>query len=202
MEKLDVKTTMQLPEGYTLLEHIDLQKDKKLMITVNALALGVMLLLVVMGHLFVPISRLYTTEDGVGMMWLRMAVLIAGYHIYTVAHELTHGIFMKYYSGAPVKYGFTWSYAYAGSEAYFDKHSYIAIALAPIVILGIMLIVFNAVVPENWFWIVYLIQIANLSGAAGDLYVTARFSKQPEDILVQDSGVAMSVYSRCTNKDE
>ena len=196
-----MKTTTQLPEGYALSEHIDLQKDKKLMLAVNGLALVVMLLLGVIGHLFVPISQFCTMEDGVGMMWLRLAVLFAGCTIYMVLHELTHGVFMKHYSGAPVKYGFTWSYAYAGSEAYFDKRSYIVIALAPIVVLGIVLTVLNAIVPESWFWVVYFVQIANLSGAAGDLYVTARFSKKPKDILIQDSGVAMSVYSRYTNRE-
>lgn len=190
-----MKTTVQLPEGYGLLEHIDLQKDKKLMGTVNGLALAAMVILAAVGHFIVPVSTLYTTEDGVGMMWLRIVVLFAGYVIYMVLHELTHGVCMKYYSGAPVKYGFTGMYAYAGSEAYFDKRSYIVIALAPIVVLGIVLMVINAIVPESWFWVVYFVQIGNLSGAAGDLYVTARFSKQPDDILIQDSGVAMSVYT-------
>lgn len=189
-----MKSTVVLPEGYVLLEHIDLQKDKKLMGIVNGLALAAMVPLAILGHLVVPISALYSTEDGIGMMWLRLAVLFAGYLLYMVLHELTHGVCMKHYSGAPVKYGFTWSYAYAGSEAYFDRRSYIVIALAPIVVLGIVLAVVNALVPESWFWVVYFIQIGNLSGAAGDLYVTARFRKHPETVLIQDSGVAMSVY--------
>jgi len=189
-----MKSTVVLPEGYVLLEHIDLQKDKKLMGTVNGLALAAMVPLAVLGHLIVPISALHSTADGIGMMWLRLAVLFAGYLLYMVLHELTHGVCMKHYSGAPVKYGFTGVYAYAGSEAYFDRRSYFVIALAPIVVLGIVLAVINALVPESWFWVVYFIQIGNLSGAAGDLYVTARFRKHPETVLIQDSGVAMSVY--------
>ncbi len=55
-----------------------------------------------------------------------------------------------------------------------------------------------AIVPDEWFWIAYIIQIANISGAAGDLYVTARFTRLPKDILVRDSGVAMEVYSKET----
>ncbi len=194
-----MSNTLTLPEGYTLLEHIDLQKDKKLMGIVNGLAMAAMLILMLVGHLIVPLSSIYSTESGVGAMFLRLAVMMGGYVLYLVLHELTHGICMKHYSGAPVQYGFTGAYAYAGSEAYFNKRSYIVIALAPIVVLGTVLAVLNAAVPEEWFWVVYFIQAGNLSGAAGDLYVTARFSKQPEDILIQDSGVAMSVYSRQTN---
>lgn len=189
-----MKSTAVLPEGYVLLKHIDLQKDKKLMGTVNGLALAAMVPLAVLGHLIVPISTLYSTAEGIGAMWLRLTILFAGYLLYMVLHELTHGVCMKHYSGVPVKYGFTWSYAYAGSEAYFDRRSYIVIALAPIVVLGIVLAVINVLVPESWFWVVYFIQIGNLSGAAGDLYVTARFRKHPETVLIQDSGVAMSVY--------
>ena len=189
-----MKTVTKLPEGYVLLEHIDLQQDKKLMGTVNGLAVVVMLILAVAGHCIVPISELYSAEDGVAMMLLRVSVLTVGYLAYLVLHELTHGVCMKHYSGAPVKYGFTGVYAYAGSEAYFDRKSYIVIALAPIVVLGIILGIVNVLVPESWFWVVYFIQIGNLSGAAGDLYVTARFRKHPETVLIQDSGVAMSVY--------
>jgi hypothetical protein len=87
-------------------------------------------------------------------------------------------------------------YAYAGSEAYFNKKSYIIIALAPVVIWGAVLGVLCAVLPQSWFWVVYLIQIGNISGAAGDFYVTFKFLKLPKDILVNDTGVAMTVYTK------
>lgn len=44
------------------------------------------------------------------------------------------------------------------------------------------------------FWVVYFIQITNISGAAGDLYITFRFRKLPNDILINDTGVEMRVY--------
>ena len=34
-----------------------------------------------------------------------------------------------------------------------------------------------------------------LSGAAGDLFVTVKFSRMPSDVLIQDYGVGMKVYS-------
>ena len=102
---------------------------------------------------------------------------------------------MKIFGTKKVKYGFTGMYAYAGSDDYYDKKSYIIIALAPIVVWGIVLAIINVLVPYEWFWVVYLIQLINLSGAAGDLFVTVRFSKMPKDILVRDYGVGMTVYS-------
>ena len=48
---------------------------------------------------------------------------------------------------------------------------YLIIAFAPVVILGIILAVLTVAFYETAFWTLYLIQIVNLSGAAGDFYV-------------------------------
>lgn len=56
--------------------------------------------------------------------------------------------------------------------------------------------ILNLLVPTGWFWVVYLIQMMNISGAAGDLYVSASFSKLPKDILINDTGVSMTIYSK------
>ena len=115
--------------------------------------------------------------------------------LYIILHEFVHGITMKLCGTKKVKYGFKGVYAFAGSEDYYDKKSYLTIALAPVVLWGILLTILSLVVPTQWFWVVYFIQISNISGAAGDMYVTARFSKLPDDILVKDYGVGMTVYS-------
>ena len=103
---------------------------------------------------------------------------------------------MKRFSDAKVKYGFTGFYAYAASDGFFHKKHYVIIALSPIVILGCVLLILNFLVPVSWFWIVYIIQVLNISGAAGDLYVTLKMNKMPSDILVQDAGVSMTVYAK------
>ena len=109
-------------------------------------------------------------------------------------HEFVHGIIIKRYSGKKADYGFTGMYAYAGSKACFNKKNYLVIALAPVVLWGIVLTALLLIVPKYWFWPAFLIQLTNLSGASGDLYVVWTFSRMPEDILVQDTGVAMTVY--------
>ena len=57
----------------------------------------------------------------------------------------------------------------------------------------LLLLIF--LVPPDWFWVVYLIQAFNVSGAAGDLYATVLFARLPKHILVQDTGTAMTVYA-------
>lgn len=185
-----------LPDGYNEIYTIDLQKNIKSAFLVNLLAIVIAVLLVVPMHFAVPIFSVFSMEKGMKNYLLRFGVLIVLIVLYMVLHELVHGIAMKICGTKKVKYGFTGMYAFAGSKDYYDKKAYIFIALAPVVLWGIVLAVITPLVPVEWFWVVYMIQITNLSGAAGDLFVTVKFSRLPSDILVQDYGVGMKVYSQ------
>ncbi len=186
----------KLPEGYREIYDIDLQKNKKAALTVNLLAVVIAVLMIVPMHFFVPVSSMFSMENGMKNYILRFGVLLVLIILYMILHELVHGIAMKICGTKKVKYGFTGMYAFAGSKDFYDKKSYIFIALAPVVLWGIVLAVVNSFVQYEWFWVVYMIQIFNLSGAAGDLFVTVKFSRLPGDILVQDYGVGMKVYSQ------
>ena len=188
--------TQTLPENYRELLSIDLQKDKKTALLVNMAAVGAMVVLVLIGLLLVPFRTLLDFSQGFGLYFLRLGVLLAGMFAYIVLHELTHAAVMKAYGAKKLRFGFTGMYAYAGSEAdYFAKRPYRHIALAPLVLWALIFGLLSALVPQEWFWVVWILQIANVSGAAGDVYVTLRLLRLPRDILVRDTGVAMTVYS-------
>ncbi len=191
-----MKALNALPDGYNQIYEIDLQKNKKTALLVNALALVIAALMVVLMNFCVPYSTLFSFEEGLTQYFLRFGVLMVGIVVYLVLHELVHGITMKICGTQKVKYGFTGLYAFAGSDDYYDKKSYIAIALAPVVVWGIVIAIINCFMPQEWFWVVYFLQIMNISGAAGDMYVTCKFLKMPNDILVRDHGVGMRVYSK------
>ena len=190
-----MRSFSKLPDGFVEIYSIDLKKNKKAALLVNALAIIIGVALAIIGHFIVPITTLFSMDSGITMYMLRYLVLVISLILYIILHELVHGIAMKICGTKKVKYGFTGLYAFAGSNDYYDKVSYIFIALAPIVVWGIILAVINIFVPAEWFWIVYFIQLSNLSGAAGDLYVTVKFSKMPRDILIFDYGVGMKVFS-------
>lgn len=191
-----MKTVSQLPNGYREIYTVDLQKNKKMALLVNGLATLIGVLLAVPMHFVVPFSTLFDMSAGLAAYFIRFGVLFVSILVYTVLHELVHGAAMKLCGTKRVKYGYTGLYAYAGSEDYYGKAAYIFIALAPVVLWGIVLLVVQFCVPTAWFWVVYIVQITNLSGAAGDYFVTLRFLRLPADILVRDSGVSMCVYSR------
>ncbi len=191
-----MKSYSSLPEGYSQCMKLDLQNDKRTALLVNAACIFIMAVMLALGHLVYPLDAFLFSKDSVGLMLLRFLIILAGNIAYIVLHEAIHGIFMKLFSDVKVNYGFTGMYAFAGSSAYFTKMPYIVIALSPIVIFGVLFAVLCFIVPPTWFWVPYFLQIMNVSGAAGDLYVTYKFTKLPSDILVNDTGVCMTVYSK------
>lgn len=191
-----IKSTSKLPDGYKPIYTVDLRKNKKAALTVNLLAIIITAILIVPMLFLVPISGLFDMSSGLPAYILRFSALLLFQLAYLVLHELVHGIAMKICGTKKVKYGFTGMYAFAGSGDYYGKTAYIFIALAPVIFWGVVLAIITPIVPVHWFWAVYLVQVTNLSGAAGDMFVTARFSRFPADILVKDSGVSMTVYSK------
>ena len=190
-----MKSFTELPMGYRQIFSVNLQKDKKTAMVINIGAIIIGIIMAVPMHFYIPITSLFDFSQGMGNYLARFIVLMVSMIAYIILHEAVHGVAMKICGTKKIKYGFTGLYAFAGSDDFYDKGSYIFIALAPVVLWGIVLAVINCFVPESWFWVVYFIQIANISGAAGDIYVTAKFSKMPDDILVKDIGVGMTVYS-------
>ena len=191
-----MRSYSELPEDYTEILQIDLQKNKRLMLLVNALAIAIGVIMAVPMHFYVPIGSLFSMDKGLFAYSVRFAALVVLMVVYMILHELVHGAAMKLCGTKKVKYGFTGMYAFAGSTDYYPKKPYIFIALAPVVLWGAVIALINPFVPSEWFWVVWLLQIINISGAAGDIYVTCRFSRLPSDILVRDHGMSMKVYGR------
>ena len=88
-----MKAISHLPAGYRQIDSIDLQKDKKAALTVNALALLIGAAMILGANPFVPIASLFTGSDNltVGLRFLVLGVFIFAY---LFLHELVHGIVM------------------------------------------------------------------------------------------------------------
>lgn len=182
-----------LPSGYREIRRIDLKQDKKLMLLVTGLSLLILAAMVVPAF----VARGGICFYGGAPASVKLVVFAAALVGYVVLHELTHGVFIRLLGGVKPEYGFSLMYAYAGStKAYFKKWPYLVIAMAPVVIWGCVLLALQFVVSDSWWWVAYMIQVMNVSGAAGDFYVAVLLPRMPEDTLIQDTGVAMTFYSR------
>ena len=186
-----MKAFHPLPDGYKEILHINLQEDQKTALKINVFSIIAAIVVFLIGKLIAPSSSMLAMKLS---SWLLLA---AGFIVYMVLHEATHAIVMKAVGAKKVIFGFTGMYAFAGSkEDYFDKSSYRLIALAPVVVWGIIFAILAFVVPADYYWVLWLLQVANISGAAGDLYVTFRFWNFPPSILVMDTGIDMTVYDK------
>ena len=192
----------ELPEGYAEIKRVNFQKNKKLALFLNVGAAVILIAFFFIGVQFVPFSFSIDAENLTSALLNLIKVLLhlfgmlLSIFLYITAHELVHGIYIKKYSGQKAKYGFTGMYAYAGSDAYFNKRQYIVIALAPVVLFGLAFFLLMLLLPQEWFWHIYLLQMMNLSGAVGDLYITGLICRLPSDVLTTDKGVEMAMYSR------
>lgn len=182
-----------LPAGYRYAGNLDFMRNRKQMKIVIWLSLALVIVPALGGLIFVPVGPSLKLMNGRWVLWPALgAALIA----YIPLHELTHGIVMFALSGVPPKYGLKLPYAYAGSTAWFDRRSHIVTALAPVVAWGVGLQIAIAKLPAEWFWPLWVVQISNLSGSAGDLYCAWALARMKGDLLIQDTGVRMRVMRR------
>ena len=182
-----------LPAGYREIRKIDLMRNKREVVFVNVLALSITAVMVALGFLFSPPSGSLRVDVGT---FLSIGALFVGIVFYMILHELVHGVFMQAFSGERPRYGFTGMYAYAGSAALFSRRQYLMIAFAPVVLLGAALAVLNVAFYETAFWVVYIVQVVNISGAAGDLYVGCLIARANNSILIRDTGTDMTLFAR------
>ncbi len=186
-----------LPNGYNEVKKISFTENKRFSVIINIAALIVCVIMIAPMLIIVPLETLFhiSSDEDVKLLIIKMAVLALSEYLYIILHEAIHGIFIRIISGKWGKFGFKSVYAYASCDTYLGKKEYIIIALAPIVIFGILLGVMSVLVSAEWFWVVYLVQITNISGAVGDVYVTYTITRLPKDTLIFDTGLEMTAFS-------
>lgn len=202
-----MKTVWELPHNYREICRIDLKNNKRLAILINVISLliGAGMIVPMLFYklsyltsepigLYKTVYRTSEPNDRVSELLFFCIVSLLAMIGYGFLHEWVHGLCIRYFSGKKAHYGFTGLYAFTASEAYFPKKPFIIIALAPVVVWGVVLTILLFLVPDRWFWTVYLVLVLNFGGATGDLYLTFRLLKMPSDILVRDPGSSTEVY--------
>ena len=184
-----------LPAGYDLCETLDMAADREVFKRIMWSSIAVTAAMVVCGLLAVSPGLLFA------LGWLRVLLAVfftlAGMVVYVLAPEWVHGVLIRIFTGEPAQFGFNLGsgMAYAKSSWFFSRPAYIAVALAPVLVWGVVLGVLMGDVPGEYFWCLYVIQIFNISGAVGDLYVTWLVLRMPKGVLVYDEGTSMKFFA-------
>ncbi len=181
--------------GYKECTRIDLVKNKKEALLVNIYGIIIMVVMAV----FIPLLIMggiieFNLETTFPLFFI---VLLISLILYIPLHEIVHGIVLKKYTDEKLSFGWKLVYAYCGSkEAVVDKKEYYAVALAPLLVFSVVFISLMVLNPSlSLVW--YVMEIMNVSGSVGDIYVSIKLRKEKSrDILITDSGTDMSFWSR------
>ena len=181
--------------GYKECPRIDLVKNKKEALLVNIYGIIIMVVMAV----FIPLLIMggiieFNLETTFPLFFI---VLLISLILYIPLHEIVHGIVLKNYTDEKLYFGWKLVYAYCGSkEAVVDRKEYYAVALAPLLVFSVVFISLMVLNPSlSLVW--YVMEIMNVSGSVGDIYVSIKLRKEKSrDILITDSGTDMSFWSR------
>ena len=187
-----------LPPGYRVASTLDFMRNRRQIKAMLILSVALIVLPVVGALPFVPLGPSWRLMLSRWYMWPGLAAALV---LYIPLHELTHGAAMLLLGVRPT-FGIRLPYAYCGSRVWFDRRSHIFTALAPIALWGVVLSIVAALAPRAWFWPIWIVQISNLSGSAGDVYCAWILARMDGDLLIQDTGVRMRVARRIPPKEE
>lgn len=126
---------------------------------------------------------------------------LAGYIVYMILHELTHGFAYKKLTAEKLTFGLSWSCAFCGVPHIFTYRKTALIAVtAPLILftaLFIPALVITFFISPLAYVILALIFAFHISGCSGDIYVTLLFLLKYKDknTLMNDTGPRMAIFT-------
>lgn len=191
-----MKTCFTLPDGYAETDYVNLYTNRRLYRALNITSFFIGVAVIAAGYFWQGFDALLALlKRGMSAYLLWVLLLAAGILSFYALHELTHGLCMRLFSGIRPHYGKKGLMLFTGSEAYFCRCDYILTALAPAVIFTVLFTVLTLVLKDEWFWLAAGLQLANLGGIVGDVYMTCKAFRQPKSALFRDSGVGVTIYT-------
>ena len=187
----------RLPGSYELYERIDLTAEAAKPTAIFGIFLAAAMIFWGIFSAKHPFSEAFQMEAP--RVIFAVFGMLVGMVVYIFVHEGVHGFFIKIFSGRPPFYGrdLKKGMFYAGSRCFFGRFAYVVIALAPLMVWGIvialMLSELSAKSSQFW-WYLYAIQIFNFTGSAGDVYITWRILRMPKEVFLQDAGTSMKFF--------
>ncbi|HLI06703.1 MAG TPA: DUF3267 domain-containing protein [Ktedonobacteraceae bacterium] len=126
------------------------------------------------------------------VLWLVSNVV--AYSVILPLHEAVHGLVIALLGGSPY-FGAKLPLAlFCGAKnQLFRRHQYMVVALAPLVVLSLAALLLTLFAPVAASY-VFLATVGNFSGAAGDVWATARVLRMPRDALIEDTADGFQVW--------
>ena len=187
-----------LPAGYTEARHLSATEGRTLLwLNLASLApLGMALIVVgwwtaVVRQVRGPYSTAFSEQFPPLVGVVVVLVITLG------GHEALHGLAIRLYGHRP-RFGIALSKGvmYATTDnALFPRNQFIAVALAPLVVMTLLGMVLMIFMPDALGYYVGLMIALNAAGAIGDLWMTAVVMRYPANTLVRDEADSIRIYT-------
>ena len=177
-----------LPAGYRLHRSVDLKRDRRQFTAIQVVAV------LIVGAMVGPVLLLDLLPAGGWSTWVTIFVTVAACLVYGAVHELTHGAVLRLLCDERPTVAVRFPYLITGSTAYLGRRSFAAVALAPSVVWGLVLVVLLVVVPPQLVLTVFVVTVLNFAGSSGDYIQTYSTARLPPEALIQDDGTTTTVF--------
>lgn len=188
----------ELPEGYRLVKTVD-AGEKRFAIPMNAAAL-LLTAAAGAGGFFLKFGK----DPGsagfhTGNVWAfegTLLAILAGLVLYTVLHELTHGLVYRILTGEKLTYGLKLTCAFCGvPDVYVTGRTALLSLLAPFTVFSVAFLV-SFILLSGRFSFAFLVLFAvHFGGCAGDLYDTFLLTFRIRGkVLMRDTGPKQTFY--------
>ena len=165
---------------------IDYRKSKY----ANFFIIGSFILFILIGVVFIVLSGSISRNNLKGQWFL------LGCFCYIVLHETIHLIFMKFFSKEKLHISIKFPTMSVGSKGKCSKSQFIIVALAPVIILGVILILLMLFSPKEYTFFLTILLILNFAGSGGDYLQVFEMRKYSNDTFFQDSSNETTVYKK------
>lgn len=163
IENRDIFAAM--PKSFNKAGEIEAKTLKQKLILL-AIGLSAALLVFAVGCIIVPISELFAVS-GVFVMIFRLLVIAALAYAYFFGYESIHAHILKSLCGDKCcRVNTHLRLFYTTSKCSFTPKAFFVLKLTPTLLIFIVLLILQLILPDSLFWMVYIIQIINLSCAA------------------------------------
>lgn len=181
-----VANTNVLPPEYDSRMAVDL-KDRKV-------AAAIQLVFVVVAVVMVGGALLLDFPMSSGNPWVTISVAVVSCVVYMAVHELTHAVLLWAFSRVRPTVALRIPYLAVGGRGYLNRRSFVIVALAPVVLWGIVLVTLLFALPSQFFLPVYVVTVLNFAGSSGDYFQAYAVARLPGNALIQDDGKTTTVY--------
>lgn len=191
----------KLPENYRLVKTVDATKAP-FAVVFNLLSLVMMVgafavLYFAFGTDVSLIKEQFLTLPDFTKI-LALLLLVVGFIVYIVLHELVHGVVYKAFTKRKLTFGVTMTCAYCGvPDVFVYRTASLCALLAPFVIFSIVFIVPMFFLQNTvWFLLLAALFAMHFGGCVGDLYITVLYVFKFRDgkTLMRDTGPVQTFY--------